>query len=691
MKKQSFLYLVLGAALASSCVKDKYDFNNAQLNYTPKFALPLLNASIITEDLLKDADTTLITTGADNVLKVLFTDTLMSIGMSEFVDIQDVTMSDNLKIGAISIEDKAEKNQITCGTILPTYPFYGSAIPISFSQSNLALTKQDLAPISDFTTLTFSEGTLELKIENSFKCDLSNVKVKLFSNFTDLIADVTFPSIAMGTTQTQSIDLSGKTITNQISYEMYNFDVAVNAGAVMQMADSLNMNFLFKGAKVVSGTAIFPSSEAVNDTVAITLASPNGEQLKQVIMNNANMNFKLNYGVAENSKMKITLPYATKGGIPYEAEFVIPANSTNFTPVLPSLAGYTVDLTAGGTTVNAFQAIIVDSIVSSGVAVPFDTSNAITYDISISGIAVDYVKGYFGNQVVNFDEQELETGFGSDPLLEAIKFNNPKINLSFKNSFNLPFVINKGDAQNLVLKMTGGTSDVTLSGVKESNILAGDVTTPITSVLVIDTNGTNLDDAFNSRPTKVVSSGSAEINPGGNSSTINEAWSNSELLVVSQIEVPMSGTINNLTVRDTSEMDLGELFENVKSVTLRANITNEFPLDGKVQIIFTDVNYVILDSISDTAGGLTFMSAASTDDEGVSVTASTKQTDFVIDETKAEKLKNTKYAIIVAVINSPKDANNNSKVMKILSTYDMNIKLGVIAKLSIKKSLKKEE
>ena len=680
MKKQKFLYLVLGAALVTSCVKDKYNFDNAELNYSAKFNLPLINSSIITEDLLKNVDTTLITKGSDNLLKVILSDTIMSIGMDEFVKLSDITLSDNLKLGAISIEDKSFPTTVTLASLNLGLPD-GMTLPSGTSLTGLTVPVNSLGTISDFTSLTFSEGKLQISISNNYTFDMNNVVIKLFSNGTDLIGTLTYPSIPKGTSITEEISLVGQTLSNVLTYQITNFDVFCSSNALLTLTDKMDLDIKIVQSEVVKGNAVFPSTEVVNESFDITLASPNGEELEKIILKNASLDFSINYGVGEASKMKITLPYATKGGVAFENEFAIGANSTvvkNF-----DLSGYTIDLTAGGTTFNTFQAVIVDSIMSSGLPAAFDTANVISYDLKVAGLSVDYVKGYFGQQTVAFTDQTIETGFGSDPLINTFNFADPKISLFFTNSFNLPFAINKAGSAALSVDMIGGPNgNVALTGLTETNIAAGDTVTPVETPLLINKSTTNIVEAFNSKPTQSKVSGSAIINPAGK--TVNEAWSNSKLVIVSDIEVPLYGSLNGMEVRDTSDMDLSSLFENLSSVTLRANILNDFPLDGSIDIEFTDENYNTLGYLVGPGGDGVFMSAAAVDANGVGIPATvSKITDFVLDETKVAALVNTKKAIIVVKISSGSNGTTN---MKILSTYNMAIKLGIIAKVKIKQS-----
>jgi hypothetical protein len=144
----------------------------------------------------------------------------------------------------------------------------------------------------------------------------------------------------------------------------------------------------------------------------------------------------------------------------------------------------------------------------------------------------------------------------------------------------------------------------------------------------------------------------------------------------------MHGTIKDLEVLDTLDVDLGEAIENAEEVVLRAVITNEFPLDGDIQMLFLSDDYTVLDSLIGKEGDGNFMKAAKTDANGITTRdgASVKATDFTLNKATLSKLGSSTQIILRVNISS---GNNGTEVMKILSTYNMNVKLGVIAKVQV--------
>ena len=262
--------------------------------------------------------------------------------------------------------------------------------------------------------------------------------------------------------------------------------------------------------------------------------------------------------------------------------------------------------------------------------------------------------------------------------MSAFTVKEPVVELFFDNGFAAPFELSTVD---LTMK---GTSNVPIIGTPvfapfkiAPGTAAGTSVTPVTSVLSMNSGNSNIADGLNSQPSGVdftVAGHVDSLHPSGRS---HYADKNSFFRVRMSVDVPVYGKMTDLGVKDTIDFP-GDIFDAVKSITLRATIDNGFPLDGNIQMIFTDGAYTPLDSLIGAAGDGTFMSASGVSATGEATTSTTKTTDFVIGEAKASKLAGAKYVLLRVSINSA-----NSSDVKILSTYKMNIKLGVIAKISL--------
>lgn len=699
MKKRNLLFVALGATLLSSCLRDKYDLETLEVDVSPTFALPLIDADVVTEDLLGEIDTTLISTGSDSVLRVLFNDTVKTIRLDEFLEMEDQVISDNITLPPVGIDDMTNTSTITVAQMKPTMsPGTQAALTLASLSPQVIPAfgpedggVQSGTPLTEFTTLTFSQGKLKMTMTNNWAIPLTmslELKSVTNNNIIDTLHFVNVP--ANGGAAADSSDLMGEEFSNSIQFDVYEISSTGSGGAAVLIndADELTIDVNFTGAEIVAGSAPIPNQSLTTETVSMSLDSSfkNGEQIETLVFDQASMDYSINYGVNKDSKIYIRMPYATKNGMTFSDSITI--DSDNSTPTVVTgtmdLAGYSMDLTAGGTGFNMIE-VEVEAVVAAGSQVDqdrhvvFDTSQVVSYDFTMANMTIASVDGYFGTQNVNFADESVETGIANDPLLDKITLVDPKITLYVDNGFGIPMQF---DALNMV--STGGTSgSINVTGIQLPAAIAAPTTnngSVVTTPLEINATNTNIADVVNDQATSITVGGDASINPGG--VTSNFATSSSELTVRMNVEIPMYGSFDDIVVNDTIEdLDLSTLFEAAKAITLRSTITNEFPLDGNIQITFVDASYNELGTLVKTASDGDFMKAATTNSGGVVTAPSVQTTDFVLDEATISQITDTKHAILTMTVGSEK-VNGSNKAIKILSSSKMNVKLGVIAKVS---------
>jgi hypothetical protein len=141
--------------------------------------------------------------------------------------------------------------------------------------------------------------------------------------------------------------------------------------------------------------------------------------------------------------------------------------------------------------------------------------------------------------------------------------------------------------------------------------------------------------------------------------------------------------VEGIEVIDTIALDssIVSIFENVKSASLRSNVVNGFPLEGSVKFYIADENYEIIDSLDTKDGNPVIIAAASVDvNTGEVVSDGVRQADLIADATDISLLQNASYSIIISAIMG---TGNDGADVKIYSNYEMDIRLGILAKLSI--------
>lgn len=530
MKKGNLLLVLLGTAVMTSCLKDKYSFDEVKIDYSPTIALPLIDANVITKDLLASIDTSVISAGADGVLRVVINDTIQTLAFSDVVS--DIKINDTTSVLLSEALDAVTKAEIDLvNGVSPMNPKSGLSGGIY---------KSELAGID---SVLFISGDLEFTLKNEFPFNLKDVVLELKNIRSGaVIGRDTIANVPPNGSSKALLSLAGK-----------------------QLSDSLSMNMVSYGT---------------DGTVGVL-------------------------------------------NVTYSEKLYFIVNLLN--PVISKFYG---DLSA-----EAFPATTGD---------------------------------------IDFD-------FGSDPLLNAFKFASPAITLYFDNSFGAPINLSPFA---LTFKGTGSTIPLTGLPAGGIDVAAGTAAGSVTTPFVIDNSSTNIAEALNSSPSEIAYSVEGAIT--GNS---HFAFDTSKFRIRMGVEIPIHGSIEGLVILDTLDLELGSIVENAELIILRSVITNQFPLDGEIQMVFTNASYVALDSLivpkaDGTLGDGAFMKAAVIDANGITTAdgASVKTNDFTLKKATLAKLGTTKHLILKVKISS---GNNGTDIIKILDTYTMNVKLGVIAKVQL--------
>ena len=704
MKK---IYLIaLGSVLSlASCVKDNYSLEEQNLNISPEIAAPLLKASIVADDFLSNIDTNLLDTNENKLFVFSYSDTVYSMSLSDFIeDFPEESVEFDFKLEPLEIEDIPEVSKnITLQSVTENdaalfalvtslialnpdgFPF--PAVP-SIEIDTITL------PIADapFSNATFSEGELSVELTNGWYTPLNDVQLVLKNLIDNSVIDtLVYDEILPGESKTDVIDMAGKTIWSDLYGDFINVSSAGTSGDTVPVSldDAITAKVNGSNFVVVSGSAEFPSQEVVNDTIDVDFELENGLQLSTLKLKDGELSIQINYGIQEEAKLYIELPYASIGGSKFIDSIMIQAsNGVSPKNVLKTydLSGYSFDLSKAGSDTNALETRIRASIESSGGMVQFDTSNSVSASVSMKKIEPLYIDGYFGNETISIDPESFEFDFGASDVLEKMSFADPVVTLGFHNTFGIDMRI---DTLDLTMKnnsdsakLNGANIPFTISGADYAS--ESEIVKHKTSELALDKN-TNIAELINLWPNEVSTGITASVNPngdiGGNPAT-NFAYDNSGMDITLDLTVPVYGKIEGFEITDTIPLDssISTILENVESATLRSNVTNGFPLEASVKFYITDENFLPLDTLKSANGDSILISAASVDvNTGNVVSDGVRQSDLVADADAIAHLQNAGNHIIISVV---MDTGNDGANVKIYSDYEMDIKIGILAKIN---------
>lgn len=687
MRKSWKILGLVGLVTLSSCLKDEYNFEEIKAdNYNPTIAAPLLAASVNLGQVMENIDTTQIRADENNLLRITYSDTLLSYNVAELVEIPTQSISESFTLDAFSIDDLSNSVNVTLGELVDTMPSTpatalilandGGSAP--FPAINQGIGEFALTVFDEFNTVRFSDGDLSLEITNNWPFDIISIDLTI-ENVSDgsIVGTYNFTNIPRnGEIQSRSVDLTGVTMSNELQANISNFQSDDTGGPVgIQLNSTLEITSTASGLEVSDGTAIFPDQDAINDQVDVDLTLDNGELLNTVTLNEGSINYSINYGLRENAQVVISLPYITMNGNSIREVIDVTSDHINTQVINGSidLTGHTIDLTANGTNTNYIEANIEASIISSGEIVPFSTTDEIVADLEITDLSIEYVEGYLGNTTESITPDTINIDLFNNEFSELISLAAPVMTLRMTNSAGIPVT---GDLSGITAFNSESSTQLTSPGLLDELVINypenADAPDAVTEVELTRDNS-NLPDVFNSNPEGIAYEVQIETNPTENTSINNFLNDDSKIDVTMNVDVPMYGSIRGFVIEDT--LDFSFETENfLKSAMLRTVIENQFPVDADIQLYFTDENYNVLDSLF--SEGERLVQSSSIDDDGELVSATTSETDITLTGEKLEHLLGASKVILYSKLET---ANGGQQDAKFYTHYEMNIKLGVLA------------
>ena len=160
-------------------------------------------------------------------------------------------------------------------------------------------------------------------------------------------------------------------------------------------------------------------------------------------------------------------------------------------------------------------------------------------------------------------------------------------------------------------------------------------------------------------PNKFITSATFYLNPYGQNIIEDFLYPEFTLDANINIEVPLRVNANNLTLVDTSEIEINEI-SNYDIQKVFFNIENGFPLDIKLKILLLDVNDIIIDTLVQDVN----IDAAQVDINNIVVNnqITTVEVDY-------QDFTNIKKAILISSLNTIP----NNEYISLYSNYEIDI------------------
>jgi len=681
---KSSILLITGIVVLSGCLKDKYKPGNfMKPDWEPGFGLPIANLNITLGNLLKNDST--LTINPDSSIKIVFrNDTLAEQSVGEILEIPTQAPStQQLKLGAISIANFSSSQTVSLGQLVNTLNpatsgAISSAIALGIPAPFPPIPEQSggnyaLPAITDFSQVTFSRGALNITLANGYPTTLDSVILELRNTGAPAPLGVArFANVGPNTSQTRSIVLAGQTMLNNIDFGIIKISSAGTAPSLVTMNNNQALTISMAGdtLEVINGVVLIPSQDFSADTTRVDFATTDNEELYSINLQTGSIDFTFVSTISEPIRIDINLPAISVNNVPIQRTINILPNSTSNESI--SLVGAVLDLTTDPQQAyNILPVIVQAALVSSNTLQPIDSSNQLTVSYGINNIAFDLVRGYFGQKNIQIDESSLDLNLSFlKELGGSIFLANPNIDLNITNSIGAPI--------QLTLNMEGRAANqaaISLDAPAQTMPFPTIAGTSASGSLSYNNLNSQLAQILSMPPDTLVTGGLIVLNPNGNQGA-NFIASNSSIKIGLEADLPFELSADGIGFGDTSEIDLGEILDGVLQAGLRFRSVNRFPFDLTVALTFLDSLDVPVHTLS-----APLVLAAPVDANGRVTAPNISSSEVTLTEAAMPDIKRAKKIAFRLGMSTSALPGGNRQIVKIYTDYDINMKVGVEAKI----------
>ncbi len=698
IKRFCLLALAAISLFIQGCVKETYDMTklSEEVRLSPSLAIPGPRGEVLFSDIVKANDTVLF--DDDNFVRLVFRqDSVINLQLEDYYDLNDmVNFRQSYQFGVISIGSfqstltltlnqitqsmsSATRNQISALDDGATHLFP------AFPSVNLG--DKPFPAFPGFDNAVFQSGYLDISLTNNLTAPLSGATLNLYnSSDNSAIGSVTLPEIPAGQTIIRSVDLADKRVKSALAASIVLSGSSGTSTPVIISLNNSSISVLARGRdlKVKSGRIVIPSQRisSLDEKDTITFDPGEGIEIEKIRINAGNVSYKLTSTTSLASSFTITLPTAIKNSAAI-TKTISAASGTVYTGTIDFSSSVS-DL--GTDPAHPFDRIPMQytlNVNSGGVLVNFNSTDKIELELSLKDPDIDYVKGYFSqiSETIEPDTLDLDIDEILNSLTGEFLISNPIIRLNYSNSFAIPLKVDfqaTGSRDSRSVNLGLDPIMISYPQYPESR--------DISSVITIDRDNSDLPELISLPPGKVVFSGSAAMNPDGNTGARdNYVFGDSRFLASAEVEVPLEFRMNNLQFADTidnflkldEDDDSPVKPENFKSLELLLTATNYFPLGVGVRMgLYDEDTGEVLSDIDASK----LLEAAPVNQSGKSSGFRETKTTFEIDQDFFDAIKSSEKIIIWFTLNT---SSSGTVDVKIYSDYKIGFRTSVVAKPEI--------
>jgi len=677
--------------LGNSCNLDSLDFNKLSddVNLSPALVAPVAKANITVWDLIhsanKDNEDVITKDPITGLVKIIYKQNdLYKYNVRDFLSLPRIQnlSSGNNTLGEVSPSDVSIGRSVTLNELTQTLTGAVNNIATSAGQNvifqpytfNGPTVKYSVQQIDDFTSITLSKGSLEIKLENKMPIPITLTGSLYDKTKQQVIANITFTDIAPNSSSMKPYTLDGKQLSNQIEFQLSTFSTPGSAPTpvLINLSDYFNLTFDLKGLKVSNGNLMVKAQnlDGFSGVFGFTFDSEPDMKAFSVVLKTGKMNIKANNSSQLTGSVNFVLSQFKKNGAPISSSISLNGTSTTI-----DLAGAVLNLASDAAIpYNRIPYTYSVQVNKSNGFITYNSTDAVKMDISLTDLDFKSVQGDFGKQKITIDPGKFDMDVDMLSKIDgSFKLSNPVMNLIFHNSIGVPanvsLELNASNKANTKVSLKRNPAAFALP--IPASINAGIKT----ETVAFTKQNSNIVDFVALPPTgQITYSGQVDFNPSTSPITLsnpNFLDLDATFAIDLAMELPLELQISNLVFKDTTEIS-GDDFDKLETAEMILTANNGIPLDVELQLAFVDTIAKKQFGVSKKTKILTAAQVNAADNK---ITAVKSTNTFSLDKTDLENLRKSNGIVFSGSVSSPA---SGASVATIWS--DSKIELSVIIK-----------
>lgn len=510
------------------------------------------------------------------------------------LDLKDLQESFDLNLGSFTVDSPG--STFTNVQLREIYPeadiFDGLTVtvpPFTFSSS-----KKTWDQYQDFSFVVIKSGTIDLRVENSLVVPIgSPITLEIWDSATDTVIATKTRAVRInpGATKEFIVDLAGKTLPNQLAVRIIGESLGSEGAPVLiKAADTFGVTATISGLTVTEALAQIPS-QLVSDQELVTIDE--AIEIREAAIENGTIELTINGNLPVDAWIVYHLPdFVSETGTALVDSFYVSKNSSSNISI--NLSTYSLQPQPANIGEQKLSFLWTARTIDTGTEhVLVKSSDLIHANLNLSQLRFSTITGRLDEKEIDISQNAIEVDIPVD--LDSVYFETANMELTLNNGINFPATIN------VMIEGTNEAGAVSKLSVLESIQSAQTPGIPMTSVIVLNQQNSNIQEFISILPSLLRVFGSARL---GDANWIGTVTKNDFINGTVKITAPFALKLPSQSIdSDIDEVDIADdvkqdIEDNLSSGTFYIDLSNHLPMGASIEFMFAENDSAVFDSPS---------------------------------------------------------------------------------------------